>query len=67
MGRGRNGQVVMQTKSKNIRAIDARKGEETHSYLFSKQKKGKTTQVSEDFIEYLKKIDPELLTTLLLK
>ena len=54
MGRVRNGQEVMQTKSKNIRAIDARKGEETF-LLFSKQKKGKTTQVSENFIEQLKK------------
>ena len=55
MGRGRNGQVVMQTKSKNIRAIDARKGQETQSYLFSKQKKGKTMQVSDNLIEHLKK------------
>ena len=55
MGRGRKGQVVMQTKSKNIRAIDARKGQETHSYLISKEKKGKTMQISDNFIEDLKK------------
>ena len=38
MGGGRHGHVVMQTKSKDIRAIDARKGEETYSYIFSSKR-----------------------------
>ena len=67
MGRGRRGQVVSQTTKREIKKIEARKGEDAYGFFNSKQKKGETTQVSEEFIEHLKKIDPELLTTLLIK
>ena len=66
MGRGRNGQLVTQSK-KEIKRLEPRKGEVTYSFFNSKQKKGKTTQVSESFIDELKKMDPEVLTALLLK
>ena len=67
MGRGRRGQVVSQTTKKEIKKIDARKGEDTYGFFNETQKKGEAMHVGEDFIEHLKKIDPELLTTLLLK
>ena len=66
MGRGRNGQLVTQSR-KEIKRLEPRKGEFTYGFYNLKQKKGKATLVSEDFIEELKKIDPTFLTTLLLK
>ena len=66
MGRGRNGQLVTQSK-KEIKRLEPRKGEVTYGFFGSKQKKGKATQVSENFIEELKQMDPEVLTALLLQ
>ena len=39
MGRGRRGQVVSQTTKKEIKKIDARKGEDTYGFFNEKQKK----------------------------
>ena len=67
MGRGRRRQVVSQTTKKEIKKIEARKGEDTYGFFNEKQKKGETMHVGEDFIEHLKKMNPELLATLLMK
>ena len=67
MGRVRCGQVTSQSSKKEIKKIEARKGEDTYNFLFSLQKKGETMQVGEDFIEDLKKMDPAALSALLLK
>ena len=53
MGRGRNGQLVTQSK-KEIKRLEPRKGEVTYGF-FNSKKKGKTTLVSEDLKEELKK------------
>ena len=54
MGRGRNG-VISQSKKVKKEKTAARKGEVTYCFHKQKQKEGETMQVSEDFIEELKK------------
>ena len=53
MGRGRNEQVVTQSR-KEIKRLEPRKGEVTYDFYNFKQKKSKTEQVSENFVEQLK-------------
>ena len=52
---------------KEIKKIEARKGEDTYGFFKEKQKKGETMHIGEDFIVHLKKVNPELLATLLIK
>ena len=67
MGRGRRGQVVSQTTKREIKKIEARKGENTYGFFNSKQKKGRNNAGRRGFYRTFKKNRPELLTTLLLE
>ena len=58
MGRGRRGQVVSQTTKREIKKIEARKGEDTYAFFKEKQKKRRNNAARRGFHSTFKKNEP---------